>query len=141
MPTVLTLSAVYDRGLADLEKLVGVERLVFMLLDFDTLMIMEGWSHFFLHEHHFAWYAEMKDWLQQIGDHESLVILNEYESDVCSRGCEVSPEGIEELFLADDVDYYHRCADWCDRYSALDQARWAKAGDFLSLRGFELKMA
>jgi hypothetical protein len=131
--------AVYDKGLASLARLVGVERLVFMLQDFDNLMEMEGWDHFFVYEHHFAWYAEMKEWLGQIGASTSLAVLDDYESHVRSMGFEVLPAGIEALMRSRNEASYQGCPDWCARYCALREDRWMRATAFLSSQGVSLQ--
>lgn len=130
--------AVYNKGLAGLDYLAGAERLVFMLQDFENLMEMEGWDHFYLYEHHFAWYAEMKDWLQQIGAVGSLAVLDSYEMHVQSQGFEVSPTGIEALLRSrGDQDL----PDWVGEYCALREDRWAKATALLASRGVVLEPA
>lgn len=141
MATLLNPLAVYNRGLADLDSLVGVERLVFMLQDFDNLMEMEGWDHYYLYEHHFAWYAEMKDWLRQIGDEASLDVLNDYEAHVQSKGFPVSPSGIEALLVSSDGVPYQSRPDWCGRYCAMREDRWARVAEFLSVQGMALQTA
>lgn len=141
MARLLDPLAIYDRGLADLNNLAGPERLVFMLQDFDNLMEMEGWDHFFLYEHHLAWYAEMKEWLRQIGDEASLAVLSDYESHVSSEGFELSPAGIEALLRSKDNEYYRSCPDWCGQYCALREDRWARASAFLTSHGLALQMA
>jgi len=139
MARLLDPMAIYDRGLAELDSLSGAERFVFMLQDFDNLMEMEGWDHFFLYEHHFAWYSEMKDWLRRIGDESSLAVLSNYESHVSSNGFEVSPSGIEALLKAKDENYYRTCPDWCGRYCDLREARWARASAFFMSQGLALQ--
>jgi hypothetical protein len=132
---------VYDKGLEGLDRLAGVERLVFMLQDFDNLMEMEGWDHFFLYEHHFAWYAEMKDWLRGIGAAASLAILEDFEAHVRSQGFEVSPTGIESLVRSREEGYDQLCPDWCGQYCALREDRWSKATALLSSQGVALQTA
>jgi hypothetical protein len=133
--------AIYDRGLADLASLDGVERLLFMLQDFDNLMEMEGWDHFFLYENHFAWYAEMKDWLRQIGDEASLTVLSDYESRIRAKGFEVSPTGIEAWLQAEHEADDPGDPDWCGQYCALREARWERALAHMAGQGFAVNMA
>jgi hypothetical protein len=141
MAKLLDPLATYDRGLSDLDSLVGAERLVFMLQDFDNLMEMEGWDHYFLHKHHFAWYGEMKRWLHQIGAEGSLAVLNNYESHVRSKGFEVSPSDIESLLTSEDELDHRSCPDWRDQYCALREDRWEKAIAFLRDQGIILQSA
>ena len=139
MAQLLDPLEIYDRGLADLDRLQGPERLIFILQDFDNLMEMEGWVHFFLYEHHVAWYAEMKAWLSRIGAEASLDILNDHEGYVLSHDCDVSPAGMEALLQAADEDEYNeRLCEWTDQYCAHREDRWAKAAAFLSNQGLEL---
>ncbi len=83
---VLDPKEVFERGLRDASSLKRTERLVFILQEFDILMEMEGWDHFFLCDHHFAWYSEMKEWLHMIGDAGSLAVLEDYEAHLEARG-------------------------------------------------------
>jgi hypothetical protein len=141
MARLLDPLVVYHRGLAGLDRLEGVERLVFMLQDFDNLMEMEGWGHFYLNEHHFAWYAEMKNWLHAIGAAESVALLDDYETHVRSKGFEVSPAGIEAMERSKDEAYSQSCPDWCGRYCALREDRWAKATALLMTHDVVLRTA
>lgn len=140
MKTRLDPLAIYKRGLADLDSLDGVERWLFMLQDFDNLMEMEGWDHFFLYEDHFSWYAEMKEWLRQVGDEASLAVLGDYESHVLARGFDVSPAGIEAWLHAEE-EALSGHPDWRDQYCALREARWERGVAYLAGQGFAVKMA
>jgi hypothetical protein len=111
---------------------------VFMLQDFDNLMEMEGWDHYFLYEHHFVWYSEMKDWLRRIGDEASLAILSDYEAHVRSRGFEFSPAGVEDFLTSTDETCF---PDWRDQYCDLRASRWAKASAYLERQGLTLEGA
>ncbi len=141
MKRLLDPLAIYERGLADIASLDGVERLLFMLQDFDNLMEMEGWDHFFLYDHHFAWYAEMKDWLRRIGDEASLAVLGDYESRVQANGFEVSPAGIEAWLQEEDEADEPGQPDWCGQYCTLRQARWERALAYVAGQGFAVNTA
>jgi len=141
MSKVLDPLAIYDRGLAGLDRLVGPERLVFMLQDFDNLMEMEGWNHFFLCEHHFAWYVEMKQWLERIAAVSSLAVLGHYENHLTREGFELSPTGVQQLLKtkdAEDPEYHRNCVDWCGQYCAFRDDRWTKATAYLNSQGLAL---
>ncbi len=140
MATLLDPHDIYDRGLDDLDSLRGPERLVFMLQDFDNMMEMEGWEHFFLYEHHFAWYEEMQDWLNRIGAASSLAVLSSYETYVHAAGFELSPAGIEAMLEAQEDAETQEGPDWCERYCDLREERWTAAAAFLVTQGFELQM-
>ncbi|MCI0641028.1 MAG: hypothetical protein L0Y70_18285 [Gemmataceae bacterium] len=131
---------IYDRGLRNLSVLQGVERLVFMLQDFDNLMEMESWDHFFRHECHFIWYSEMKEWLRTIGAQESLVVLDNHEAHLKARGVELSPSEIETFLNSQDEAYMRACPDWRRQYCELRGVRWAKASAFLESQGLKLLM-
>ena len=141
MAAPLDPMTIYDRGLAGLDSLVGVERLIFMLQDFDNLMEMEGWDHFFLYEHHFVWYAEMKEWLRTIRETASLAVLGDYEGHVISKGFEFSPTGIDGLLRSKDEPYYRNCPNWCDQYCAFRASRWANASAYVESQGLMLQTA
>ena len=132
--------SIYDRGLDDLSLLHGYERLVFMLQDFDNLMEMEGWEHFFLYESHFAWYGEMKQWLQAIGDEASLAVLSDFERHLAARGVELAPTALEASFETQPKHDSREEPDWCDRYSALREERWAQAVDYLQSQGVRIHL-
>jgi hypothetical protein len=132
-------SEIYERGLQDLARLVGAERLVFMLQDFDNLMEMEGWDHFFLYDHHFIWYPEMKDWLRAIGDVASLAVLDNYESHLKRNGVPISSEKIRLFLSAQDDSYLEDCPDWCEQYCELRTVRWAKVSEYLESHGQQLQ--
>jgi len=138
---VLDAIAIYEKGLADLSELDGVERLVFMLQDFDNLMDMEGWDHFFLHESHFAWYPEMKDWLHTIGDTASLAVLTDYEAYLKERLVRLSPSEIERFLSFQDNASMNAAPDWRHQYSELKAARWAKALAYLESQDVGLSTA
>lgn len=132
---------VYERGLRDLSSLQGAERLVFMLQDFDNLMEMEGWVHFFIYENDFIWYFEMKEWLQIIGDRASLAVLEDFEAQLKAHGVPLSPSEFEG-FLSSGGDVYLRaCPDWEAQYCELRSTRWARASAYLESQGLILHTA
>lgn len=134
---VIDPADVYHRGLRDPDKLRGPERLVFILQEFDILLEMEGWAHFFLYERHFAWYDEMKDWLLRIRDEESLAVLLAYESWMRERGFGVTPTAMEtwvEIGASPDVPE----PDWADGYTAIREQRWERARAHLAECGHTL---
>ena len=136
---VLDPMEIYYRGLRDLTFLQSAERLLFMLQDFDNLMEMEGWEHFFRYQHHFIWYAEMKEWLHTIGENFSLAVLQDYESYLKVNGVELSPEAIAN---SDAMGEAHSlaCNDLCNRYCELRSVRWAKAMVHLENQGIRIQM-
>jgi hypothetical protein len=141
MATVVDPMEIYDKGLRDFASLRGAERLVFMLQDFDNLMEMEGWDHFFRYKDYFIWYSEMKDWLRKIGAHESLAVLNDYESHLEARGVTLSPREIESFLNSQDDAYLGSCPDWRNQYCHLRGSRWARASAYLESQGLDLRMA
>ena len=44
MTTVVDANEVYSRGLSDIAGLRDVERLVFILIEFETQMDLDGWD-------------------------------------------------------------------------------------------------
>lgn len=129
---------VYVRGLRDPDALRGPERLVFILQEFDILMEMEGWVHFFRYERHFSWYGEMKDWLRHIGDQESLAVLLAYESWMRERGFDTTPAAVERwLGRRDGVELPE--PDWIDAYTTIRARRWERAQAWLAEHGYGLR--
>src|ERR1700722_11029429 len=102
MSETLDPREIYDRGLRDLSCLRGAERLLFMLQDFDNLMEMEGWDHFFLSDSHLLWYSEMKTWLGAIDDAASSAVLGDYEGYLKARGVALSPREIANFLNSED---------------------------------------
>jgi len=135
---VIDPAEVYDRGLRDPDALRGPERLVFILQEFDILMEMEGWVHFFLYERHFTWYDEMKDWLRRIGDEESLAVLLAYESWMRERGFDATPSAVER-WLGTHGALEFREPDWVDEYTAIRERRWERARAHLAENGYLLR--
>jgi hypothetical protein len=139
MMTFLDPIGIYDRGVKDLASLAGAERLIFMLQDFDILIEMEGWDHFFLHEHHFIWYSEMREWLRIIGDFASLAVLDSYETHLKTNGVALSPIEIERLLNTQDNSSLQCCVDWGGQYCDLKEFRWAKASAYLEGQGLRMQ--
>lgn len=135
---VIDPAEVCDRGLRDPDALRGPERLVFILQEFDILMEMEGWVHFFLYERHFTWYDEMKDWLRHIGDEESLAVLLAYESWMRERGFDATPSAVER-WLQKPGAVELREPDWVNEYTAMRERRWERARAHLAENGYLLR--
>jgi hypothetical protein len=107
-------------------------------MNFDNLMEMEGWDHFFLYERDFALYPEMKAWLRTIGDAESLRILEDFESHLKSRGVPLSPKEIERFLNQQDNLYLQSCPDWEKQYIELRKQRWERVLGYLEKQGLSL---
>jgi hypothetical protein len=135
-PEILDPLDIYDRGLANLASLEGVERYVFFLMDFDNLMEMEGWDHFFLHEHHFAWYAEMKEWLRKAEDQAALTVLADFEGWLHEHGLGLPPD--EDEYWTVEEAARDSVPDWCQQYCDLREARWARAIAYFERCGAKL---
>jgi hypothetical protein len=135
---ILDPIAIYEAGLADLSRLQGVERLVFMLQDFDNLMDMEGWDEFFCHEWHFDWFSEMKEWLHAIGDTASLAVLASYETYLKEHDVTLSPTDISHFLESRSDSPLKSEPDWREQYGQLRSARWARALTYLDARGITL---
>jgi len=105
-------------------------------MDFDNLMEMEGWDHFFLHEHHFVWYAEMKEWLRQAGDEASLAVLADYEGWLREQGLGLPPDWDECFAVVEALG--DLIPDWRERYSELREARWVRAAAYFERCGAKL---
>lgn len=129
----------YDRGLRDLSSLRGAERLVFILQDFDYLMEMEGWDHFFIYEAHFSYYSEMKGWLDIIDDKASLAVLKAYEDHLKEHGDPLSSNDIQAFLNTQADAYFQNCPDWREQYCALRGDRWAKTIAYLQSKGQTLR--
>lgn len=138
MSTALDTVDIFHRGNENLSSLHGAERLVFMLQDFDLLMEMEGWDHFFIYDHYFAWYSEFKEWLNTIDDRRSLAVLEDYERHLVDRGISLLPEAIDEFLSLQDDAYLNSCPDWREQFLELTKYRWARARAYLRGEGLEL---
>ena len=140
MPKLLEAIEIYERGLRELSSLMRPERLVYMLLEFENIMEMEGWDHFFVYEQHFAWYSELKQWLRTTDNTESLAVLDDYEAHLMTHGIEMSPSAVERFLDVQGDDYFQTCPDWRRQYCELKCARWKKAAAYLESQGFCLNV-
>jgi hypothetical protein len=138
MSQTYDLIEINERGLQDKSTLNATEMALFILLEFDLLMEMEGWDHFFLYQHHFDGYEPMKSWLRKIGDEESLGFLADYESHLAQRGVSLVPRAIELFLNAQDDAYLNACPDWREQYVVLGERRWDKTSSYLERQGIAL---
>ncbi len=139
-PTPIPINPLEVLGRADTDpqSLKPYEKLVFTLYNFDLIADMEGWDHFFTHEHHFAWYDEMKHWLDKIDDIPSLSLLEEYENHLATQGVEVNPAAINEHLCLANQNNFETPRDWRNDYSELRPRRWNKANFYLQQNGYQL---
>jgi hypothetical protein len=136
--TVLNPAVVFPRGLRDPEGLTVAERLVFILMEFEALMDMEGWDHFFTSTWS-RYYPELKRGLAAAGDLESLEVLEDYEQHLRERNVALEPGAIDAFIVAQSDDYFRECRDWRDDYSELSEQRWRKVREHLGTLGLELQ--
>lgn len=136
--SVLDPTAVYKRGLRDPEGLTAAERLVFVLMEFETLMDMEGWDDFFTSKW-LRYYPELKRGLAAADDTESLAVLDDYEQHLKERNVALEADAIGAFLVAQSEEYFRGCRDWRDEYSRLSDRRWRKVTDHLRTLGLELQ--
>lgn len=136
--TVLDPADIYERGLRDPEGLTSAERLVFILMELETLMDMEGWDHFFTSKSA-RYYPELKQGLVASGDTDSLEVLEDYERHLSERNVPFHPSAIEDFLGAQDEKYLNNCRDWREDYSRLSERRWRKLREYLGTLGFALQ--
>lgn len=134
MATEVNVQAVYEKGLEDLTSLQTHERLIFVLLDFETLMDMEGWDHFFMYEHSLAHYPELKEWLLKIEDHASFAVLQKFEQCVNDPQALSSADAYERYCSSVSDTERINGPDWRKDYSNLSEQRWGKVAEFLKDR-------
>lgn len=138
MASALDPAVVYERGLRHPEALTAAERLVFLLMEFETLMNMEGWDDFFTSRWS-HYYPEMKQGLGAAGDTDSLEVLQDYERHLQERNVALEPRAIDSFLAAQDDEYFKKCRDWREDYGELSEKRWSKVRDYLGKLGFELR--
>jgi hypothetical protein len=131
---------VYSRGLTSLDSLDDFERLVFILVEFETRIDMEGWDDFFTSEFSFPLYPEMKNWLHKIGDHRSLAVLLDYEFTVVKAGFIFERSAIAQWVMSLSDQDLAQSPDWRENYTKLSGQRWAAVARFLERRGVRLNL-
>ena len=137
MSTPLVRRIVYDRGLSDAESLSREERLVYLLVDLEICMDMEGWDHFFMSSG-MHYYREFVDGLRAAGDTASPEVLQDYERHFRERGVPFEADAIDS-FLCDAPDsYFESLRDWREDYSRLSEIRWQKVTEYLDRHGYIL---
>jgi hypothetical protein len=136
---VLRLSPdeILNRGFGDFESLAPLERIVFVLLEFECLMEMEGWDDFFTSKWS-CYYPEMKRGLLLAGDLESLEVLQDYETHLIDHGVSLDPSSLDAFLCSQNTDYFTTCRDWNEDYSQLKDHRWRKIRDYLVLHNIAL---
>jgi hypothetical protein len=128
---------VYKRGIANPDNLDSDERLVYLLMELETYMDMEGWDHFFTTDK-MRYYAELKGGLKSAGDKQSLEVLEHYEHYLRALGVEMQPNAIDAFLCVRDDSELDSCRDWRTDYNRLNDVRWQKVRVYLRGRGVEL---
>jgi hypothetical protein len=128
--TSLDADEVLQRGLSDCESLSLLERLVFLLLEFEVLMDMEGWDDFFTSRWS-AYYPELKQGLVLAADEKSVEILDDYETHLKGHGVVLEPSALDKFLCSRENQYFVNCRDWRDDYAKLGSHRWSKVREFL----------
>lgn len=137
MGKTLDPSQVYQRGLEEFDALSKEERLVFLLMDLETCMCMEGWEHFFTTDK-VDHYAEMKAGLKAAGDRSSLEVIEDFEQHLRSNGVPMEADAIESWACAQGDDYFANCRDWREDFEELTEVRWKKIKASLKKHGINL---
>ena len=101
---------VYQRGLKDPDSLSEEELIVYLLIELETEMDMEGWDHFFTTDK-LRYYPKLKSALQLIGDLASLRVINGYEAFLRSYGVPMRPDAITAFFRDRSAEIAHD-RDW-----------------------------
>lgn len=128
-------SDVFERGLKNPDALTEAELMVFLFLDLQIIMEMEGWDHFFATDR-MRFYPQLKSGLQRIGDAESLRVIEDYEALLGTHGVPMESDAIDSYVcggLAEDDT-----RDWREEYLAHTEQRWELVRRYLVQRGFQL---
>lgn len=129
---------VYKRGLEDPASLSPEERFVYLLMELETLMNMEGWDHFFTSEHLMLYYGELNRGLELAEDDKSLAILKDYEEHLTGHRIELKANAIADFLSKQNDDYLTSCRDWRNDFEELTEGRWQKVTAWLNSRGIRL---
>jgi hypothetical protein len=129
----------YLKALKDINALTSEERQVFILMEFETLMIMEGWDHFFTYDWHLKFYPELKQTLQIIDDNDSLSVLNNYEQHLYEKGVPIEAKAIENFVFSQELSYFRNSPDWTKLYNEFAEERWNKMSKYLAKKGIILQ--
>lgn len=130
-------SKLFSRGLDDFGNLRDQERLVFLVMLFETRMIMDGWDDFFTS----GWarnYPELKQGLQAVGDFQSVELLEDYEKHIRSKGVDFEPVAIDSFLCEQEGEYFAACRDWQEEFSHLTDYRWNKITEYMRQKGITL---
>jgi hypothetical protein len=136
--TTLNREEAYSRGQGEFASLTPDERLVFLLVQFETLMDMEGWDDFFTSKWS-PYYSELKQGLVLAGDRDSLEVFEDYEEHLRTRGVSLDPEALDAFLTAQNNAYFESCRDWRDDYTDLATQRWSKVSEYLRAHGITLR--
>jgi hypothetical protein len=128
---------IFRRGHEDCVSLTPHERLVFLLLEFEGLMNMEGWDDFFTSRWS-SYYPELEQGLLLAGDNESLAVLQDYETHLKAHGTSLDPSVLDAFLEGQSRDYFANCRDWREAYTRLSDRRWSKIRSYLESHGLSL---
>ncbi|MCE9546138.1 MAG: hypothetical protein K8T25_11540 [Planctomycetia bacterium] len=135
---VIDTLRVYEQGVEDPDNLSRDERMVYLLIEFQTYIDMEGWDHFFQTDK-MRYYKELKGALKKIKDIDSLSVIENYEQELRSNGIAMDPTEISEFLDSQEETYLSNRCDWRESYSQRSDERWQKCREYLHKKGFELK--
>lgn len=129
----------YQKGLKNIDELTPEERQIYILMEFETLMDMEGWEHFFIYDWHLKFCSELKQTLQVIDDSDSLSFLNQYELHLHEKSIPLEAEAIENFVFSQSESYFVNSPDWRELYSQFTEERWNKMSRYLAKKGITLQ--
>jgi hypothetical protein len=114
-----------------------VEMLVFVVMDLETYMDMEGWDAFFVgNQSHL--YPLLRQCLTAAGAARSLAVIDDYVAYHSTRGVPFEPEAIDELACRETEAVLRARPDWRSHFSDASGERWLRIGEYLRSRGIEL---
>ena len=129
---------VYKRGLQNPDSLTPEERMVYLIMEIETYMDMEGWDHFFTTDNMMCYYDEFKGSLELIGDADSLEVIEDYERHLARQGIPFYPAAIDAFLCDQDDAYFANCRDWREDHNGFIETRWRKVADYLRSQNIQL---
>src|SRR4051794_14025509 len=109
--TSIEIEGVMKRGFPDITALAVEERFVYLLVQLETLMNMEGWDDFFTSAY-MRYYDELVSGLALAGDLDSLEVLKDYEQHFSILNVSFTAEAIDQFLCHPPAGYLQQCRDW-----------------------------
>jgi hypothetical protein len=137
--TTWSSANIFSRGQKDVDSLAPGERLLFVQLLFDTHRQMDGWDDFFSYDHSLRHLGELQQGLREVGDEQSLEVIEDYLKYLETRGVALQVESINTFLDAQTEEEIAVERDWGSDYERLWSTRYGKIKKYFLGRGIEIQ--